>query len=111
MDNLAWSIVSVGIPVLIVLISAYAIWKRVKDKKSGFPLNDERTQKVDGKAAYYAMFMSQYFIIAYLLLNVAGRELFGMPEVESGYPMVATVLVSSVSFLVLRWHLGRKGEL
>jgi len=110
MDNLAWSSVSMGISALIVLISAYIIWKGVKDKKSGFPLNDERTQKVNGKAAYYAMFVSQYFIIAYLLLNVVGRELFGMPEIESGYPMVATVLVSGISFLILRWRLGRKGE-
>jgi hypothetical protein len=73
-------------------------------------LADERTQKLNGKAAYYAMFMCQYSIIAYPLVNIVGREFFGMPEIEAGYPMIAALLVSSVSFLVLRWHFGRKGE-
>jgi hypothetical protein len=57
------------------------------------------------------MFMCQYFIIAYLLVDIAGREFFGMPEIEAGYPMIAALLVSALSFLVLRWYLGRKGEL
>jgi hypothetical protein len=56
------------------------------------------------------MFMCQYFIIAYLLVNIVGREFFGMSEIEAGYPMISTLLVSSVSFLVLRWYLSRKGE-
>jgi uncharacterized membrane protein len=111
MTDFAWPIVRLGILALIVLIGALALWKRLKDRKSGFPLADERTQKLNGKAAYYAMFMCQYFIVAYLLVNIVGREFFGMPEIEAGYPMIATVLVSSVSFLVLRWHFGRKGEL
>jgi hypothetical protein len=56
------------------------------------------------------MFMCQYFIIAYLLVNIVEREFFGVPEIEAGYPMIAALLVSSVSFLMLRWYLGRKGE-
>jgi hypothetical protein len=110
MADLSWPIVSIGITSLIILIGALALWKRLRDRKSGFPLADERTQKLNGKAAYYAMFMCQYFIIAYLLVNIVGREFFGMPEIEAGYPMIAALLVSSVSFLVLRWHFGRKGE-
>jgi hypothetical protein len=54
--------------------------------------------------------MCQYFIVAYLLVNIVGREFFGMPEIEAGYPMIAALLVSSVSFLVLRWYFGRKGD-
>jgi hypothetical protein len=53
--------------------------------------------------------MLQYFIIAYLFVNIIGREFFSMPELEAGYPMIAALLVSSVSFLVLRWYFGRKG--
>jgi uncharacterized membrane protein len=110
MADFTWAITSMGILALIVLVGALAIWKRLKDKKSGFPLADERTQKLNGKAAYYAMFMCQYFIIAYLLVNIVGTEFFGMPEIEAGYPMIAALLVSALSFLVLRWYLGRKGE-
>ncbi len=110
MADFTWAITSMGILAMIVLIGALAIWKRLKDKRSGFPLADERTQKLNGKAAYYAMFMCQYFIIAYLLVNIVGREFFGMPEIEAGYSMIAALLVSASSFLVLRWYLGRKGE-
>jgi uncharacterized membrane protein len=110
MADFIWPITSIGILALIILIGAFGLWKTLKDKKSGLPLADERTQKLNGKAAYYAMFMCQYFIIAYLLVNIIGREFFGMPEIEAGYPMIAALLVSSVSFLVLRWYFGRKGE-
>ena len=110
MTDFIWPIVSMGILALIILIGALALWKTLRDKKSGFPLADERTQKLSGKAAYYAMFVCQYFIIAYLLVNIVGREFFGMPEIEAGYPMIAALLVCSVSFLVLRWYFGRKGE-
>ena len=110
MVDFTWPIVSMGILALMILFGALVIWKRLKDKKSGFPLADERTQKLNWKAAYYAMFMCQYFIIAYLLVNIVGTEFFGIPEIEAGYPMIAALLVSSVSFLVLRWYLGRKGE-
>jgi uncharacterized membrane protein len=110
MTDFVWPVVSMGVLGLIVLIGALVLWKTLRDEKSGLPLADERTQKLNGKAAYYAMFMCQYFIIAYLLVNIVGREFFGMPEIEAGYPMIAALLVSSVSFLVLRWYLGRKGE-
>jgi len=110
MTDFVWPIASVGIVALIILIGALVLWKRLKDKKSGFPLTDERTQKLNGKAAYYAMFMCQYFIIAYLLVSIVGREFFGMPETEAGYPLIAVLLVSALSFFVLRWYLGRKGE-
>ena len=110
MADLAWPLVSMGILALIILIGVFALSKTLKDKKSGFPASDERTQHLNGKAAYYAMFMCQYFIVAYLLVNIAGREFFGMSEIEAGYPMIAALLVSSVSFLVLRWYFDRKEE-
>jgi len=111
MADFTWPIISIGILALMILIGALAVWIKLKDKKSGLPLTDERTQKLNWRAAYYAMFMCQYFIIAYLLVNIIGREFFGMPEIEVGYPMIAALLVSSVSFLLLRWYFGRKGDL
>ena len=110
MADFTWAIESIGILALIILIGALALWKRLKEKKSGFPLADERTQKLNGKAAYCAMFICQYFILAYLWVTIIGREFFGMPEIEAGYPMIAALLVSALSFLVLRSYFGRKGE-
>ena len=109
--DLLWPIVSIGILALTVLVGILVLWKVLKEKKSGFPMADERTQKINGKAAYYALFIGQYFIIAYLLITLIGREFFAIPEIEAGYPMIASLLVFSVSYLVLRWYLSRKGEL
>jgi hypothetical protein len=50
MADFAWPTASIGILALIVLLGALVLWKRVKDKKSGFPLSDERTQKLNRKA-------------------------------------------------------------
>jgi hypothetical protein len=101
----------IGIWGLTVLIAIVAMLKRRRDKKSGFPLQDERTQKINGIAATYALYIGQYFIIAYVLITLIGEEFFGLLEIEAGYPMLAALLVFSVSYLVLRWYLGRKGEL
>ncbi len=111
MADVTWLIGSMGILALMILIGVLVLWKTLKEKKSGFPMADERTQRINGKAAYYALFMGQYFIIAYLLVNIVGSEFFVMPEIEAGYPLIASVLVSSLSYLSLRWYFGRKGEL
>ncbi len=111
MADVTWLIGSTGILAIIILIGIAALWKTLKEKKSGFPMADERTQRINGNAAYYALFMGQYFIIAYLLVNIVGSEFFGMPEIEAGYPLIASILVSSLSYLALRWHFGRKGDL
>ena len=110
MTDIIWPITSIVIVTLIVLIGALVLWKARKEKKSGFPVADERTQKLNGKAAYYAMFICQYFILAVLWVIFFGREFFGMPEIEAGYPLIAALLVSALSFLVLRAYFGRKGE-
>jgi len=110
MADFTWPIISVGIIALLILIPILIIWKTLKEKKSGYPLADERTKKLTWKAGYYAMFVGQYFILAYMWITILGREFFGMPEIEAGYPMIATLLVSALSFLVLRVYFGRKGE-
>jgi hypothetical protein len=111
MADFTWPIVSIGILALLILVPALVLWKILKDKRSGFPLGDERTRKLTWKAGYYAMFIGQYFILAYMWVTFLGKEFFSWPEIEAGYPMIAALLVPSVSFLVLRWYLGRKGDL
>jgi hypothetical protein len=110
MTDSIWPIVSIANIALIILIGVLVIWKMLKEKKSGLPLKDERTQKLNGKAAYYAMFVCQYFMLAYVWVILVGSEFFGMPEIEAGYPLIAALLVSTLSFIVLRSYFGRKGE-
>jgi hypothetical protein len=55
--------------------------------------------------------MGQYSIIAILLVMLVGREFFGMPEIEASYPLITSLLVFSLSYIVLRWYASREGEL
>jgi uncharacterized membrane protein len=110
MADLSWMIPSFGIVAIIVLVAVLLVWRLYRERKSGFPTQDERTSKITGRAATYSLYIGSYFIIAILFVLIIGREFFGMPEIEAGYPLIAALLVYNVSFIVLRWVLGRKGE-
>jgi hypothetical protein len=105
-----WPIVSTGIAIIIALIAVLLFWKIHKERKSGFPMQDERISKIFGKAATYSLYIGSYFIIALLFTFIIGREFYDLPDVDAGYSLVASLLVYNVSFLILRWYLGRKGE-
>jgi hypothetical protein len=105
-----WPVVSIGIAAIIVLLGILLVWKIQKDRKSGFPMQDERTSKITGRAATYALYTGSYFILALLFMLIIGKELYGLPEVEAGYLLITALLVYNISFLMLRWYFGRKGE-
>ena len=110
MTDLVWPITSAGIAAMIALIAVMLFWKIRKERKSGFPMRDERTSKISGKAATYSLYIGSYFIIALLFTLLIGKEFYNLPDVEAGYPLIASLLVYNVSFLILHWHFGRKGE-
>jgi len=106
-----WLVVSLGIMAIIVLLGVLLVWKIYKDRKSGFPMRDERTSKITGRAATYALYIGSYFILAFLFILIIGKEFYGIPEIDPGYPLIASLLVFNVTFLVLRWYLNQKGDL
>jgi hypothetical protein len=110
MADVIWPITSIGIIVLIVLIGILVVWRIRKDQKSGFPRGDERTQRITGKAATYALIIGSYFTLALMFMLIFGRELYDLQNVDAGYLLISTLLVSNVSFIILRWVFGRKGD-
>ena len=107
---LPWSIVGIIIPVLIVLIGVILVWRLYKDRKSGFPSADERTQRITGKAALWALLIGNYFTLALMFMLIFRRELYDLQNVDAGYLLISTLLVSSLSFMVLSWVFSRKGD-
>jgi hypothetical protein len=105
-----WPIVSIGIVAIIVLVGILLVWKILKDRKSGFPSADERTQRITGKAALAALLIGNYFTLALMFMLIFGRELYDLQNVDAGYLLIATLLVSSISFMVLSWVFSRKGD-
>jgi len=110
MADVIWPITSIGIAALIVLIGILVVWRVYKDRKSGFPSGDERTQRITGKAATYALLIGSYFTIALMFMLIFGREFYNLQNVDAGYLLIAVLLVSNVSFLILRWVFERKGD-
>jgi cytochrome b561 len=108
--DLLWLIVSVAIVAMMVLIGVLLVWRIRKDRRSGYPSGDERTQRITGKAATYSLHIGLYFMIALLLVFIVSRELLGYYLFNAGDALVASVLVQSVTWGVLGWYLGRKGE-
>jgi len=110
MTNLPWSGVSIGILATIVIIGVYAIWKILKELRSGFPLKDERTQRVSGKAAYYAFHLGSYFMIALMLLNILSREFRGAYLLDGWYALIFSIIVQSLMYIGFRLYFERKED-
>lgn len=106
-----WPVVSIGILATVVMIGVFVIWKILKDRRSGFPLKDERTQKITGTAATYAFYTGSYFMLALMLVNLLNLEFTGVPLLEIGYALVISILVQSLTFIGIQAHLNRKGDL
>ncbi|UCH32110.1 MAG: FeoB-associated Cys-rich membrane protein [Candidatus Bathyarchaeota archaeon] len=110
MIDLPWPVMSVVIMAIGVLIGILVIWRMLRDRKSGFPAQDERTKKVTGKAASYAFLFGVYFMMALAAANLTNQEFGGSPFLDAGYALVISTLVQSLTFLGLRVYFNRKGE-
>jgi len=113
MTGFEWLATIGAIAVAIVLIAILAVWRTTRDRTSGFPIADERTQRIAGKAATTALNAGWAFIVAILIWTIVAREFLGVPSFGEdfySYSLIAVLLVQSLSFLSLRWYLGRKGE-
>jgi uncharacterized membrane protein len=108
--DLLWPVMSIVILATIVLVGILVIWRKLEDRKSGFPAQDERTKKITGKAATYAFFIGSYFMIALMAANMINLEVTGSPLLDAGYALVISTLVQSLTFLGLRLYFNRKGE-
>jgi uncharacterized membrane protein len=111
LTNIPWSIASGGILVTIVLIGIFAVWRLLKERRSGFPLKDERTQKITGTGAKYAFYIGSYFMLALMGVNLLNQEFAGVPLLETGYALLISVLVQNLAFIGIQAYLNWKGDL
>ena len=110
MNNLLWPLVTMGIVAIGILVGVFVVWRKLEDRKSGFPAQDERTKRITGKAAYYAFYIGLYFMVALMLANLVVQEFLGLPALDAGYALVASILVQSLTYLGLHWYFDRKGD-
>jgi hypothetical protein len=113
MTGFEWIASSDLIAAAIVLIAVLLVWRTLKDRKAGFPAADERTQRIAGRAATIALNAGWFFIVAILIGTIVATEFLGVPGFDEdfySYSLIAVLLIQSVSFGILRWYLGLKGD-
>ena len=110
MATFGWPIILILNAVLIILVAIFVIWRMQKDKKAGYPMKDERTSKIQGKAALGTYWINLTFMISILLWNIFGNEFLSLPELDTGWSVIAIMLVSGFSFGLLSWYYAKKGE-
>jgi uncharacterized membrane protein len=113
MTGFTWAIILIVNAVLVLLVGVFVLWKIHRDKKSGYPVNDERTLKISGRAAIGTYYISLAFMISLLLFIIFGTEFLGqlLPELEAAWAIIAIMLVSGFSYGLLSWYYSRKGDL
>jgi len=111
MTDFAWPIILIVNAVLVLLVGVLFVWRVQKEKKSGYPLNDERTTKIKGKAAIGTYYINLAFMISLALFIIFGTEFLALPELEAGWAIIAIMLVSGISYGLLSWYYSRKGDL
>ena len=111
MTGFTWPIILIANAVLVILVGVLVLWKLHRAKKSGYPLNDERTIKISGRAAIGTYYINLVFMISLLLFIIFGTEFLDLPELDAGWAIIAVMLVSGFSFGLLSWYYSRKGDL
>jgi len=110
MDAPFWLVISSSIMLILTVLGMAFFWRIRREMRSGYPMQDERTSIINGKAALRAYWIGYAFMIAEMLWLIFGRELLGLPEPDAGYVLLAAMIVLSGSFGILRWYYGRKGD-
>ena len=110
MATFVWPTILILNAAIIILVAIFLIWKVQKEKKAGYPMQDERTSKIQGKAAMGTYYISLAFMVSIMLWNIFGNEFITfLPELDTGYTVIAIMLVSGFSFGLLSWYYAKKG--
>jgi UDP-N-acetylmuramyl pentapeptide phosphotransferase/UDP-N-acetylglucosamine-1-phosphate transferase len=111
MTDFVWPTILIINAVLIVFLGIFVIWKVHRDKKAGYPTNDERTKKITGKAAIGTYYISLSFMITLTLFLIFGNEFLDLPELDAGWAIISIMLVNGISYGLLSWYYSRKGDI
>ena len=110
MTDFVWPTILILNAVLVLLVGVFVLWELHKDRKLGYPIKDERTIKITGKAALGTYYISLAFMISLLLFIIFGKEFLALPELDAGWAIIAIMLISAISNALLSWYYSRKGE-
>ncbi len=106
----AWMISMPIIALAIVAIAAYMAWTFLQTKKSGQPMEDERTRRIQGKASLVTLMVVFYYLIALNFYNIISTEFLGGTTLESMFVINSALIIGGCLMLGLRWYFGGKED-
>lgn len=104
-----WAMVmSAVILVTMAIVAIVVVRKGLKEQKSGFPREDERSRAIKMRAGYIAFFASLYFLLAmgFVHASLEDTEISSVPTAE--WLMIYVAAMGSI-YLVVNAYLSRKG--
>ncbi|MFB0558039.1 MAG: hypothetical protein ACETVY_02870 [Candidatus Bathyarchaeia archaeon] len=111
MTPTGWLILVPSIAVVIALLAVWRVWRSIRERREGFPAKDERTLRIQGRAASYAIMVGSYFMILLLFYNIITIELLGWSELGSLAALNSTLIVMNLTYLGLQRYYGGKDDL
>ena len=106
------SVVGLFAAIIIIVVLTFVNFSRdTRAKKAGLAVEDERTKRVQGQAALYAWVVGVEFTTGFVLVLYVGSLFQGFPAFSAMLALMASLLVSVASFLLLRWYLERRETL
>jgi len=110
MAETIWTTAIPLIAALIVAIGAYTLWRTIKERRSGFTLQDERTTKIQGRAATVAFNLGTWYLILLNFYNMYRIEFQGLDELGSMPVINSAVILMGVTYIALHTYLSRKED-
>lgn len=96
-DDVFESVLSFSIALVVAIIGLIFLKRRYDDLKTGQPMVDERTRKVEVTAGYYSYLISLYMWLAIMFVNDSEANTL----IARG--MVGMALIFVASWVVLNW--------
>jgi hypothetical protein len=110
MTDFIWPSILITNALVIILLGIIFAWKTYKARKEGFTQQDERTAKINGKAAIGTFWISYAYMLSILFWIIFVNEFLALPEFEVGWTVISIMLVSAISYGLLKGYYGKKGE-
>ena len=111
MAETIWTTAIPLIAALIVAIGAYTLWRTIKERRSGFALQDERTTRIQGRAATVAFNLGSWYLILLNFYNLYRIEFLGLEELGSMPVINSAVILMGVTYIALSTYFSRKEDL
>jgi hypothetical protein len=105
-----WVILVPVIGLTIVAVAIYTIWMIPRSKKVGFPLEDERTNIISGKAYQAGFLIGAYYLIAHNFYKIVNIDFLGGTQLESMLVINSVLILMGMTVFVLKKYLERKED-